>query len=60
MLRLIFEPFRRGEMHGQNGLGLRLAIAPRAAKMLNAELTVESKLGVGSTFRVAFAPGSVR
>jgi signal transduction histidine kinase len=53
----IFEAFRRGEMHGQQGVGLGLAIASRAAKLLNAELTVESKLGVGSTFRLALPGG---
>ena len=52
-LNHIFEAFRRGEMHGQQGVGLGLAIASRAAKLLNAELTVESKPGVGSTFRLA-------
>ena len=58
-LRNIFEAFRRGEMHGQSGVGLGLAIASRAAKLLGAELTVESKLGVGSTFRLAFPPAAV-
>jgi signal transduction histidine kinase len=53
-LNHIFEAFRRGEMHGQQGVGLGLAIASRAAKLLNAELTVESKPGVGSTFRLTF------
>jgi signal transduction histidine kinase len=52
-LEHIFEAFRRGEMHGQSGVGLGLAIAARAAKLLNAELTVESKPGVGSRFRLA-------
>ena len=49
----IFEAFRRGDMHGPNGVGLGLAIASRAAKLLGTELTVESKLGIGSTFRFA-------
>ena len=56
----IFQAFRRGEMHGQQGVGLGLAIASRAAKLLKAELTVESKVGVGSTFRLAFAPDASR
>jgi signal transduction histidine kinase len=47
----IFEAFQRGEMHGQAGVGLGLAIASRAAKLLEAELTVESHLGQGTTFR---------
>jgi signal transduction histidine kinase len=52
----IFEAFRRGEAHGQRGVGLGLTIAARAAKLLGAELTVESKPGTGSTFRLAFPP----
>jgi signal transduction histidine kinase len=50
----IFDAFRRGDAHGQVGVGLGLTIASRAAKLLNAELTVESDLGAGSTFRLAF------
>jgi signal transduction histidine kinase len=57
-LNNIFEAFRRGAIHGQSGVGLGLAIAARAAKLLNAELTVESKVGTGSTFRLAFPPES--
>jgi signal transduction histidine kinase len=49
----IFAAFGRGDVHGQSGVGLGLAIAARAAKLLVAELTMESKLGVGSTFRLA-------
>jgi signal transduction histidine kinase len=55
-LATIFEAFRRGEMHGQSGVGLGLTIASRAAKLLGAELTVESELGAGSTFRLALPP----
>ncbi len=55
-MKHIFEAFRRGEVHGQRGVGLGLAIASQGAKLLNAELTVESKLGEGSTFRLTFAP----
>ena len=54
----IADAFRRGEMHGQGGVGLGLAIASRAAKMLDAELTVASQLGDGSTFRLTFPPPS--
>jgi signal transduction histidine kinase len=53
----IFEAFRRGEVHGQHGVGLGLAIASQAAKLLGAELTVESELGAGSTFRLAVPEG---
>jgi signal transduction histidine kinase len=48
----IFEAFTRGDIHGQPGLGLGLAIVSQAAKLLGAGLTVESKLGIGSTFRL--------
>ncbi|HZK81806.1 MAG TPA: HAMP domain-containing sensor histidine kinase [Humisphaera sp.] len=48
----IFEAFRRGDIHGQPGLGLGLAIVSQAAKLLGAGLTVESRVGVGSTFRL--------
>ena len=49
----IFELFRRGDVHGQQGMGLGLAIASQAAKLLGAGLTVESQLGLGSTFHLA-------
>ena len=48
----IFEAFKRGEIHGQQGLGLGLAIASQAATLLGAHLTVESKVDVGTTFRL--------
>jgi signal transduction histidine kinase len=51
----IFEAFRRGESHGQDGVGLGLAIVSQAAKLLGAEVTVESKVGNGSTFSVKLA-----
>ena len=50
---VIFEAFRRGETHGQAGMGLGLAIASQAAHLLGGELRVESKLGVGSRFSLA-------
>ena len=58
----IFDAFRRGEGHAQPGVGLGLTIASQAAKLLGATLTVESKLGVGSTFALtlAAAPGGER
>ena len=37
----IFEAFRRGEIHGQQGVGLGLAIASQAAKLLDAILSVD-------------------
>jgi signal transduction histidine kinase len=50
----IFEAFARGQTHGQAGVGLGLAIASAAAKLLNARLSVESQVGSGSTFRLEF------
>jgi signal transduction histidine kinase len=52
-LGVIFDAFRRGDVHGQGGVGLGLTIAARAAKLLDAVLTVESLPGAGSTFRLA-------
>jgi signal transduction histidine kinase len=49
-LAAIFEAFTRGETHGQPGIGLGLTIASHAARILGSQLTVESKLGQGSTF----------
>jgi signal transduction histidine kinase len=46
----IFEAFQRGEIHAQAGVGLGLAIASQAARLLNAELAVESQLNQGATF----------
>ena len=55
----IFDAFRRGEIHGQTGVGLGLAIASQAAKLLGAELNVESRVGMGSTFGLVF-PAAAR
>jgi signal transduction histidine kinase len=57
-LERIFDAFERGDAHGQSGVGLGLAIASQASKLLGAELTVESNVGVGSTFRIALPAGS--
>lgn len=48
----IFDAFARGNTHGQPGVGLGLAIASEAAKLLDARLTAESQPGNGSTFRL--------
>jgi signal transduction histidine kinase len=55
-LKRIFDAFQRGDMHGPAGIGLGLAIASQAAKLLGAELSVESRVGVGSTFTLTL-PG---
>lgn len=55
----IFEAFGRGEAHAQEGVGLGLTIVSHAAKLLGAELEVESEIGAGSTFRLVLpAPGA--
>ena len=58
----LFDAFKRGETHGQPGVGLGLTIAAQAARLLGGELAVESKLNVGSTFRLvlpSYAPAPV-
>lgn len=52
----LFEVFQRGESYGQKGIGLGLAIASQCARLLGAELTVESAVGKGSTFSLRFGP----
>jgi signal transduction histidine kinase len=49
----IFDAFRRGESHSQPGVGLGLSIASQAAKLLGGQLSVESKVGAGSTFTLS-------
>lgn len=51
-LKHIFAESWRGQTHGQPGAGLGLAIAAKAARLLNAVLAVQSKPGEGSTFYV--------
>ena len=51
--RHIFDAFRRGDCHGCYGIGLGLAIASEAARLLGGELSVSSRIGAGSTFRLA-------
>lgn len=46
----LFEAFNRGEIHGQQGVGLGLAIASQAARLLEGKLTMASELGRGATF----------
>ncbi len=56
----LFGEFVRGETHGQPGVGLGLAVAWQAAKLLEAELTVESGVTVGTTIRLTLPKNSVR
>jgi signal transduction histidine kinase len=50
----LFQPFKRGETHGQPGVGLGLSIAKQAADLLQGRLGCESTPGAaGATFRLA-------
>lgn len=51
-LRHLFDAFRRGDTYGQPGIGLGLAIASEATRLLGGKLEIESELGSGSTFRL--------
>jgi signal transduction histidine kinase len=57
-MKNIFEAFQRGDVHGEPGVGLGLAIASQAAKLLGATLTVKSDVGQGSTFHLALPANS--
>ena len=48
----IFDAFERGDMFGQPGAGLGLAIAMHATRLLGGQLEVESTMGSGSNFRL--------
>ena len=54
-LSRLFDAFKRGQTHGQGGVGLGLSIASQATKLLGGKLEIESTVGVGSTFRVELA-----
>jgi signal transduction histidine kinase len=54
-LESIFEPFVQVEQGGKEreiGSGLELAISRRLARRMGGDITVESTVGVGSTFMV--------
>jgi signal transduction histidine kinase len=52
----IFNAFSRGDTHGQAGVGLGLTIASRAAEVIGAKLSFDTKPGVGTTFRLLLPP----
>lgn len=51
-LPLVFEPYRQASATRLPGVGLGLTIARRFVEMHDGTLTVESKLGVGTTFTI--------
>lgn len=58
-LDAIFQPFEQGDEHVAHlygGTGLGLNISRSLCELLGATLSVRSAEGVGSTFRVTFAP----
>jgi signal transduction histidine kinase len=52
----LFEAYRRGDTHGQAGLGLGLSIVDHAAKLLGAKVKVDSTPGTGTTIHLQFTP----
>lgn len=58
----VFEPFRqggRGRNTDYSGTGLGLAITQRLIQMMGGEISLVSRLGSGSTFRITFSAVSV-
>jgi len=55
-VRRMSEAFRLGELHSHEGVGLGLAIAFQATKLLGADLAVHSVVDEGSTFTLTLPP----
>lgn len=51
-LENLFHAFKRGDTYGNPGVGLGLTIVSRATRLLDARLEVDSKVNVGTTFRL--------
>lgn len=50
----VFEPFYQGNSDAQNvGTGVGLALVKQIMKAVNGEITVESKVGAGTTFHIS-------
>ena len=53
-LKCLYEPFHRADNVGTiSGTGLGLSIAKRAIELHNGSISVESKVGVGTTFTIS-------
>lgn len=53
-LKYIFQPFRQGDEtlgRGYGGIGLGLSIVDGLIKMLNGNISIKSKIGIGTTVR---------
>ena len=62
-IELIFEPFRQAsEGYARNfeGTGLGLTITKKFVELLNGQISLESKLGVGSKFTLKFISAVIR
>ena len=52
-IEAVFEPYEQAESgDSERGVGLGLSISRRLARLMGATLTVQSKVGVGSSFFV--------